>query len=683
MKTGAVILCTAALILSGIGADQKNNSNTPRKAQMNRVTFGNSLPELFVEEFRKLSATREAEIQSLKTKEDAEKHVRSLREKIRKCVHFPAEKCDLNARVTGKTEFPDFILEKVLFQSRPGFTISANFFLPRKWDGKSKLPAVLFQCGHCDDGKAYSVYQHAIRGLAQRGFAVLTFDPIGQGERKQFTQIKNFKAEEPTEEHNLVGKQLLVAGEDLFSWMVWDAVRALDYLESRPEVDPKRIGAHGNSGGGTLTIFLTAVDHRVAWAAPGSSVTTWMHNVENELPSDLEQIPLGATKMGLEYPDFLIAAAPRPLMLLGQANDFFDPRGLDETFGHLKKIYCLLGHPERIGCYIGSHSHGLSRPLREQAYEFFCCNAGIKNPRQEEGEITISPEAELYAAPGGSVYNLPGEKHVYQLLKDKISTLKKNRPEQTRPELGRKLKSLLKIRTIARAPYVRRLWYRYYRQDGTYQNYSRFGLENEPGRVMSVLHRSAKKALYFAIHKIPGKTFLYIPNVDSANELQLREPERGDALYSLDYRGIGECLPTSVTYILDDALGQDISYYYGAEYHYTSLYLLKAESLCGKRVEDILGALEVIGPASSSGKVILEARGSGCIPALIAALLSDRIAEIRLTDCPEPWEKIASLPLAGHRQAMVSALPYNILSCTDIPEIIQALKKSGIPVTVE
>ena len=648
---------------------------------MNRITFGNSLPELFVEEFRKLSAAREAEIQSLKTKEDAEKFVRNLRNKIRKCVHLPKEKCDLKPRITGKTEFPDFILEKVLFQSRPGFTVTANFHLPRKRDGKSRLPAILLQCGHAASGKAYSAYQLVIRGLAQRGFAVLAIDPIGQGERKQFARIPNFKAA-PTEEHNLVGKQLLPVGEDLFSWMVWDAIRALDYLVSRPEVDPKRIGAHGNSGGGTLTIWLTAIDDRVSWAAPGSSVTTWLHNVENEMPGDLEQIPIGATKMGLEYPDFLIAAAPRALMLLGQANDYFDPRGLDETLGHLKKIYRLLGHPERIGCFIGNSSHGLSQPLREHAYEFFCRNAGIKNPKKEEGKIEISPEAELYAAPGGSVYNLPGEKHVYQLLKDKIAALKKNRTAQTRAELGRELKNLLKIKAVARAPYFRRLAYRYYRQDGTYQNYSRFGLENEPGRVMSVLHRSAKKALYFAIHKISGKTFLYIPNVDSAEELQLREPEPGDALYSLDYRGIGECLPTAVGYISDEALGQDFYHYYGAEYHFTSLYLLKAESLCGKRVEDILGALELIGPASSSGKVILEARGFGCIPALIAALLSDRVAEVRLTECPDSWEKIASVPLAGHKQALISALPYNILSCTDIPEIIRTLKKAGISVTV-
>ena len=681
MKTGAVILCVTALTLSGIGADRENN-RLPRTSQMNRITFGNSLPELFVEDFRQLAAAREKKIQALKTRADAENFVRTIQCKVRQCVHLPAEKCDLNARVTGKTEFPDFVMEKVLFQSRPGFTVSANFYLPRNWDGKNKLPAILFQCGHSSSGKAYSAYQYAVRGLAQRGFAVLAFDPIGQGERRQFTRIRNFKPD-PTEEHILAGKQLLAVGEDLFSWMVWDAIRALDYLESRPEVDPKRIGAHGNSGGGTLSIWLAAIDDRVSWTAPASSVTTWLHNVENEMPGDLEQIPIGTAKLGLEYPDFLIATAPRSLMLLGQANDFFDPRGLEETLRHLKKIYRLLGHPERIGCFIGSGSHGLSSNLREHAYNFFCRSAGIKNPQPKEGKIIPGKKAELNAAPGGSVYNLPGEKHVYQLLKDKISELKKNRPAQTRAELGRQLKTLLKIKAIARAPYFRRLSYRYYKQKNGYQNYSRFGLETEPGRVMSVLHRSAKKELYYAIHKIPGKTFLYIPNLDSAEELQLREPEPGDALYSLDYRGIGECLPTAVTYILDDALGQDIYYYYGAEYHFTSLYLLKGESLCGKRVEDILAALELIGPASSSGKVILEARGFGCIPALIAALISDRVAEIKLTDCPESWEKIALAPLAGHREAPVSALPYNILSCTDIPEIIRTLKKAGIPVTVK
>ena len=148
------------------------------------MTQGSALQDLFVAKFRRHRALREVQLRRLKNSADAEQHILSLRKKVQNCFHAPVEKVPLNARVTGTLEFPDFTMEKVLFQSRADFTVSANFLLPTNRQGK--LPAVLFLCGHCDEGKAYTVYQTAMQGLVRCGFAVLTFDPIGQGERRQF-----------------------------------------------------------------------------------------------------------------------------------------------------------------------------------------------------------------------------------------------------------------------------------------------------------------------------------------------------------------------------------------------------------------------------------------------------------------------------------------------------------------
>lgn len=637
------------------------------------MTQGSALQDLFVAKFRRHRALREVQLRRLKNSADAEQHILSLRKKVQNCFHAPAEKVPLNARVTGTLEFPDFTMEKVLFQSRADFTVSANFLLPKNRQGK--LPAILFLCGHCDEGKAYTVYQTAMQGLVKCGFAVLTFDPIGQGERRQFDWYKE-RSFNPTEQHNLIGKQLLPVGEDLFSWNVWDAKCALDYLESREEIDPKRIGCHGNSGGGTMTIWLTALDERIAWAAPSSAVTTWLHNVENEMATDWEQIPPFAAKQGLDYSDFLMAAAPRPLLLLGQKHDFFDPRGFDETAKDLKQIYSLLGKEENLQSFLGESRHGLSAQLREQAYAFFCRCAGLPERKVDESGFTLCSEEEIAASPGGLVTNLEGEKKLHEIAAAKAEELKKKRKKCSRERLAAKLSRVLGIGKVEE-PYVRRLIYRYYVQEGTHQNYSRFGLETEPGRMLSVLHRSAKKALYYNFDPIPGTTTLYIPCIDCATELQLREPEPGDALYSLDYRGVGECGSTACEQMPE----KDFFYYYGSDYYFSSLYMMWGENYCGKRVKDILQALTLIGPVAAAQKVTIEARSMGCIPALLAAVISPYTAEVILHDLPDTWQQMVSAPLASFDKAPVSAMPYRILEAADIPELIAVLEASGIKVT--
>ena len=637
------------------------------------ITQGNALQDFFLSRYRKQYTARKAALRKLKTAEDAARHVNSIREKVQKCFHAPAERTPLNSRVTGKLDFPEFTLEKVLFESRPGCTVTGNFLLPK--GHTEKLPAILFLCGHADEGKAYHVYQTAARSLAACGFAVLAIDPIGQGERKQFNNIKERKFN-PTEQHNLIGKQLFPVGEDLFSWFVWDSMRAIDYLESRPEVDSERIGVHGNSGGGTQTIWIAALDSRISWAAPSSAVTTWLHNVENEMAADAEQIPMFASKQGLDYSDFLVAMAPRPLILLGQKHDFFDPRGLDEAEEDLKHIYGLLGGGENLKSFIGDSHHGLSGQLRQEAYKFFCTCAGIKCPEINEEQLGISAEEELYAAPGGEVYNLEGEKKIHETAADMAKVLKKKRKGSSKEQLGKKLSRLLGIGKVEE-PYIRRLIYRYYLQEGAHQNYSRFGLETEPGRMMSILHRSAKKKLFYNINPIEGETVLYVPNLDCASELQLREPEPGDALYSIDFRGVGECASTACEQMPE----RDFYYYYGPDYYFTSLSMLWGESYCGKRVQDILAALKTIGPASSSGKVTIEARGFGVIPALLAAVISPYTGEVKLFDVPDSWEDMVSAPLADFDKAPVSAMPYRILEAADIPDLISCLEKANIKVT--
>ena len=213
--------------------------------------------------------------------------------------------------MTKVVERDTYKIENVLFESRPGFLVSANLYIPK---GRSfPLPGVVASCGHSDNGKAIETYQSFCQGLARLGYVVLIFDPIGQGERMQYVDA-NLKPMHGTGtgEHNYAGIQQVLVDERFWMWRAWDGIRALDYLMSRKEVDVRHLGITGNSGGGTMTTWLCGVEDRWTMAAPSCFVTEFRRNMENELGADMEQCPPRALALGLDHEDFLAALAPKP-----------------------------------------------------------------------------------------------------------------------------------------------------------------------------------------------------------------------------------------------------------------------------------------------------------------------------------------------------------------------------------
>ena len=190
---------------------------------------------------------------------------------------------------------------------------------------KFPLPGVVGSCGHSNNGKAADAYQSFAQGLARMGYVVLIFDPIGQGERLQYGHVEGkSRPRVGVGEHLHGGNQQFLVGEFLGSWRAWDGIRALDYLLTRPEVDPSHVGITGNSGGGTMTTWLCGVESRWTMAAPSCFVTTFRRNLENELPADTEQCPPMALALNLDHSDFLAAMAPKPVAILAKERDFFE-----------------------------------------------------------------------------------------------------------------------------------------------------------------------------------------------------------------------------------------------------------------------------------------------------------------------------------------------------------------------
>ena len=491
-----------------------------------------------------------------------------------------------------------------------------------------------------------------------KGYAVLAIDPVSQGERLQFLDFPEFKGS-CCWEHNVMGKQLLLTGETMGAWRAWDAVRGLDYLLSRPEVDTTRVGLTGNSGGGTMTTFVNALEDRLTMAAPSCYITTWVHNVENELPADSEQMPPGTLAAGLEMGDFLIARAPRPLVVLGQSNDFFDPRGTRETYEEVRKVYRLLGAEDSIRLTIGHGDHGYSKENREAMYSLFNDTAKVAAPAAEPDDVKLSPEQEIYCAPEGQVRNLPVNKYIREFAAEKASGLAAARKPRTKQELCELMRNLLRL-DEAFIPHYRVLRGRY--TDKGF--YSRFGLETEPdGRLMSVLKLKAKNTLYFHLPETK-KIVLYIPHLDSQDELSEMSVPDDVTVYGLDIRGIGECTPSGC----DQPEPRDFFNEYQFDYHYASLGLMFGKPYLSGKVKDILCAAELL--ARNGAEIEVQANGQGTIPALIAALLSGKITSLKLMNAPDSWDSMVRTPVPGYA---LSVLIPGVLAQTDLPELRKAI----------
>ena len=211
-----------------------------------RNGFPRMVHEYFVHRVRQANTRNVRAYRELASKAEAEEYVRHVREAIRECFGPEPARTDLNPRVTGVVERDAYTIEKIIFESRPDFPVTANLYIPKNVE--FPRPGVVGTCGHTSNGKAG--YQEFSQGLARLGYVCLTYDPIGQGERLQYVndELKSWVGV-GVREHLYAGNQQFLAGEFLGMWRAWDGIRALDYLLTREEVDPRHVGVTGNSGG--------------------------------------------------------------------------------------------------------------------------------------------------------------------------------------------------------------------------------------------------------------------------------------------------------------------------------------------------------------------------------------------------------------------------------------------------
>ena len=315
--------------------------------------------------------------EGIRTEQDLLSIQKEIRQKLLTMLGgLPTTRTPLHPRVTGRIAMDGFHIEKLIFESLPGVYVTALLYVPDDSNGDkpTKHPAILVPAGHAENGKAH--YQTLCQRLVQRGYVVISWDPVGQGERSQFWNAKAGKSRynRICAEHAVLGNLAYLAGTNLARWEIWDGLRAFDYLLTRSEVDPERINITGTSGGGFQAMHIAALEPRIKVAAISCYITSLPMRIHNRIfkdpDSDPEQDLYGMISNGVDNAGLLLLMYPRPVLVAAATLDFFPIEGTHKTFHEVSTLYSRFGHADRIAMAEGYHGHQYSDENQEAAFEF-------------------------------------------------------------------------------------------------------------------------------------------------------------------------------------------------------------------------------------------------------------------------------------------------------------------------
>lgn len=326
---------------------------------------------------RRLSGVKHTETEiTLKyfdTAGDWDSYCRQMRKQIMYSIGlYPASgRCPLNEHVFDAVDFGGFKVAKVVFESMPGFYVTGNLYLPKGASPLYPVPLVLNPHGHWDGAKLEmsEITRIPVRcaNFALRGMAAFVFDMVGYGDNRQIGHLDYCGYEKDLWNENILGIQ------------IYNCIRALDFVETLPEIDLSRIGSTGASGGGTQTFWLAALDDRVKVTMPVNMVSTLFQG-----GCACEAAP----NLHLTVSNIEIAAmtAPRPMKLAGSTGDWTQDLP-EKTFPWLKHIYRLYGAEDQLEYFYREGPHGYEASAQESAYDWFA--------RKLLGQVLPSKEYEV------------------------------------------------------------------------------------------------------------------------------------------------------------------------------------------------------------------------------------------------------------------------------------------------
>jgi len=611
---------------------------------------------------------RTQQIAHLSTPEEVAKRRAYMREQmIRDLGGFPA-RTPLNARVVGTLDRDGYKIEKVIFESQPHFYVTGNLYLPMT--GNPPYPGVLFPLGHENGGKSNEDWQQTLGTLARRGYVGFTWDPIGQGERVQLydPDLEAGKISASTDEHTDMGVQCLLLGDTLARYTIWDGMRALDYLLSRPEVDPARIACTGNSGGGTHTAYLAALDDRIKVAMPSCYITSWRRLLESIGPQDAEQCIPPWIGQGLDHGDFVLAFSPKPYLILAAIRDFFSINGVRETYQEARHVYSVMGAPDKVSEFEADTGHGYMQPRRLAAYRWL--DRWFKGRENDAPEEPVAPasEEELRCTDSGQVTVSLGGETVFSLNQKRYEEEKPQRlplnDAQSVAALRKEVQSQIK-RLAGYAPVSVPLSVKLF---GVIHNagyhIEKLTYESEPGIIIP--------SLLFVPEDGEGRKpgVLYVSSKGKANSGGEIEAlvKSGVVVLAIDARGWGE---TSRKTNWEEG-GWDTWNALFPNYDNAMIAMLLGKSLVAMRAEDIQCGLDLLAdrPEVDEEKIYGMGVGAATIPLLHQAILDKRLKKVVLEGGLISYGSVETYRI--QRGIIENVIP-GVLKAYDLPDLVAAL----------
>ncbi|MCA9450064.1 MAG: acetylxylan esterase, partial [Candidatus Omnitrophica bacterium] len=465
-------------------------------------------------------------------------------------------------------------------------------------------------------------YQSAWINLAKRGFVVLSFDPVGQGERMAYLSPEGKARFGPTTEHTMLGVQALLIGGNIAREFIWDGMRSIDYLLTRPEVDPDRIGCTGNSGGGTQTAYFMALDRRIQAAAPSCYITSLERLFSTIGPQDAEQNFVGQVALGIDHADYVEACIPRPVLICAASDDFFDIDGTWTTFREAKKFYQRYGLPERVDLIEAPDTHGFSSPRRTAVYHWMERWLMGRFDDTPEPETKLQPPENLLCTESGQVaLSIEGSRSLRDLYRDRALELAEERERKNldHESLRAELRDTIRLGEIPPS-------FEWKRQTGEKEGavtQESLAAEVEPGW-------SLEANLFKPDSPSSDTVVLWLGDSLSGAAPPATIAAKGSPVLAYYPRGLSA----------EDRRKGNALYQYFGNFPLFFLSLHLDRPLIGQRVSDILVCLDFLETEYPEKKIEIVSSGNAVPPALLTAVLDERVTRVKGEGGLISWQSV-------------------------------------------
>jgi len=564
---------------------------------------------------------------ALKTKAEYDAYRKGLKAKMMSAIGTMPERTPLNARTVAVLKRDGYSIEKVIFESMPGVFVTANLFVP---DGSGKRPAVVMSCGHSEYGKDCATYLRACVIAAKRGFVAFMFDPYYQGERRTSRRMKG-----STLSHNEMGVRAALIDWSAPLLRIWDGMRAIDYVMTRPEVDPGRIGYMGQSGGGTMTALMEAADDRIRAAAPSCFLTSLRALCSDMGPQDGEQNIFGQLAFGLNHTGYALIP-DIPVAVTCKFSDMFPYVGVMSLFKTVRTLEANVGLGERAFLNCAPGPHGWTEATERSSVMFLarhlmpeCRDMAIdlEDLWQLDIGYDISKvdvglaEGERGCTESRMAESLPGWRSIMDVIAERAARFRAARTAADAASRAKRARELAKVRLPSATGFRAK--------EAACTNIGNCAVARVvvqyPGTghmLPSVcIERAGADKQPVVVAAWGGRT--------NGLEIARRYVDAGHPVMVADVSGIGE-------------IGREKHFFYGAKDRPDEglgvMCYLMGEPLVGRRATDMLVFAEVMAGRCGGRKPLLVASGPLAIPAAHAwAAGAQALSGVELRNAPPSW----------------------------------------------